>query len=79
MNGEGEIEMLFLMDTITAELTIPERDAILAGLRLLQLFNDHQLRFDGPHALDVEMIRDDSGHGLRGSEIDDLVDEINSL
>lgn len=59
------------------QLTEPERDAILVGLRLLQHTLEHEPGFPGVHF--EEIYTDGGAHpGLRPDDIDTLCEQINS-
>ena len=65
------------MNTIL-DLTPVERDSVLAGLRLLQMFNDNLavVTVAGAHD-EIECIRGYSGQSLTNTQIDALCMELN--
>lgn len=68
---------------MSAALTAEQRNAVLAGLRLLQHFNDSMLIVIDPRGAarhfrmeEIAEIRDDSGDSLDNAQIDDLCEAI---
>lgn len=69
-----------MIEIVTVAVLSPcERDSVLAGLRLLQQFNDGLVstRVAGADD-DIACIRDDSGEPLTNTQIDALCVELNS-
>lgn len=58
-------------------VTTRERDAILAGLRILQAWMDGRAKVDYAVGCVIDDIRTDSGRGLNIDHIDRLCDRIN--
>lgn len=66
------------MDAVQLTLTRPERDALLAGLRLLQHFIEGRALLHDPEAaFYIHEIANDSGHALTVDQLDTLADLLN--